>query len=74
MWSKIDFAGRGETGQGGQEEGRKPCALQRLCCEDREKADLVIGGVFDGEDVEGDHDPVDGQQHRLTPLVNLQGE
>lgn len=32
---------------------------------------LVVCGIFDGENVEGNHNTVDGHQHSFPFLVNL---
>ena len=33
---------------------------------------LIVGCILDGQDVEGHHDPINGQQHCFRPLVYLQ--
>lgn len=33
---------------------------------------LIVSRVLDCEDVERDHHTIDGQQHRLRPLIHLQ--
>jgi len=32
---------------------------------------LIVGGILDGQDVEGNHDPIYGHQNRLLFLVDL---